>query len=620
MNKNILLLFLSDVKTSNGKISAARYENIEGERTQATSESAVRYLLQKFPLDKIFIFASKKIRGVDKKATRLSLDDNSWTHLDFSLERLKTFLPGDDRYFVFDYDEDGSGEENLKSVAKMAGIIQKYVGDEEGVKLHVDLTGGMRHVNMMMLELTRLLEYSGLNVEKVIYSNYNSDTHTGRVEEVQNVYDLFQLMAGVEEFVNFGSVRALENYYKDKRANLSAPLNRLLDAMKDFADAIKLCHYVKFNKAIINLHDAVKDFKPTDDVEDVLMTTFIARIRKDYADLIFPREKDDLRVIRWCLDNDYLQQALILYTERIPEYLGKNGLITWSAAQTEKPKPFFDLFSQVKPSNTVFDEGKEIFCKAVKQDALPAIQKKMFDFDTWLAALNQKLESLKSLNLNCPDEPNFRAQFEKLAAGFQNLKLQLDLSSPKLARVRKIFDTLDDELKALNQKLESPESLNLNCPDEPNFRAQFETLAAVFQNPKLLLDLSSPALKPVRKILDALDDELKSKKWGGERVKILATFFNNKLTVDAVPNYFTGSGFMKYPKALKIYKLLNEGVFAAKDPDKFLSIADKYFRIKGERNQSAHAREDYGEFKTAEALRNFMQSALDEIEEALPAQ
>lgn len=560
MHKNILLLFLSDVKTikvgDKIVISETLYHNVEGEKTQTTNESALRYLLKDCHIDKIFIFASKKIRGVDNKKTRLSLDGKSWTHLDFSRERFKKFLPGDDRYDVFDYDEDGDGEENLKSVAKMAGEIQDYVGDEQDVHLHVDLTGGMRHVNMMMLELTRLLEYSGLKIDKILYSNRNNANSTGRVEEIKNIYDLFQLMAGVEEFVNFGSVKALKHYYEGKK--ISASLAKLLDAMKIFADAIKLCHYGQFNAAIENLHDAVKDFTPTDDVEDVLMYTFINRIRKDYADLIFPRQKDDLRVIRWCLDNDYLQQALILYTEQIPEYLGKKGLITLNAEQAKNSRPFFYLFSKVKPQGNNLDEGTKIFCKAVKRDAWRAIQQKTFDFDAWLAALNQKLAPL-----------------------------------------------------------------NLNCSDEKDFRAQFETLAEIFKDKSLLSNLSSPALEPVRKILDALDDEFKTKPY---RVKVLANFFNNELTDDTVPNYFTGSGFMqyprKYPKALKMYTLLTEGAFTVRDGMKeiFLSIADKYFRIKDERNHSAHAREDYGEFATAEDLCNFMKDALEEIKAALSAQ
>ena len=76
--------------------------------------------------------------------------------MDFSPERFKKFLPDTDRYFVFDYDEDGSDEENLQSVAEMAGIIQDFVGDDEDV---------------------RLLEYSGLKVDKILYSNYDRETH-----------------------------------------------------------------------------------------------------------------------------------------------------------------------------------------------------------------------------------------------------------------------------------------------------------------------------------------------------------------------------------------------------------------------------------------------------------
>lgn len=559
MNKNILLLFLSPVKPNDNTI----YTNISGEGTKNSNESSVRYLLEKISLDKIFIFASKQIR--EEIANFLGSDGKPRTHREFFIERVKQFLPEVDENFFecLDFDETKSGNENLTSVAKMAGRIQNFVGDDN-VTLHVDLTGGMRHVNMMMLELTRLLEYSGLTVGKILYSNYKGANTPSTVEEIQNVYDLFQLMAGVEEFVNFGSVNALERYYRDKRDNLSAPLNRLLAAMKDFADAIKLCHYGQFSAAIINLHDAVKDFTPTDNIEDVLMATFIKRIRKDYNDLIFPRNKDDLRVIRWCLDNDYLQQALILYTERIPEYLGEKGIIVLSAEQAEELKnradkdglqPFFYLFSKINPKSNKLDEGKKIFCKTIKNNALPAIRANSFNFDEWLAILNRKLASL-----------------------------------------------------------------NLHCPDDVTFRAQFETLTAVFQDPKLLLDLSSPELEPISKILDAIDEELKAKKWGGERIKVLIRFFTAKMRDDDVPEYFTGSGFMKYPKALKIHELLNEGAFAVSIPkETFLNMADKYFRIKDERNHSAHAREDYGEFKTVDRLREFMQKALKEIEDNLPA-
>ena len=571
--KNILLLFLSDVKTTKDgdKVVAKKtlYTNVDGEETQTTNESALRYLLQKTSLDKIFIFASKKVRGnithFDRDTNKilpLLVDGEPQTHLDFSLARFENV-----DCFILDYNENNSGNENLQSVAEMARHIQKFAGDDD-VTLHVDLTGGMRHVNMLMLELTRLLEYSGLKVDKVLYSNYEK----GIVEEIQNVYDLFQLIAGVEEFVNFGSVKALtgkNGYYSGKK--LSAPLKKLLDAMENFAAAIKLCHYGQFSESIKNLHAAIHDFdkQPSADVEYVLMSRLIGRIHAHYKDLIAFNEKDDLQVIRWCLENDYLQQALTLYTEQIPKYLGENGLIAQSAEEEKNllelvgkdsmgRKRWFYLFSDFKLKDDLLGKGKREYCKAVKSAAKKIVKEKTFDVDEWLQSLNEKLAPL-----------------------------------------------------------------NLHCTDDKNFRAQFETLVEIFNDPSTLKELSSAKLDPIRPIVVALSAKFEPTTKGFERRKILAYFLSNTLSDDNVTEYFISNGFMKlmreYPHATKMYELLVEKIFSVNiETEKFLSIADKYFRIKIERNHSNHAHEELGEFKTADELRNFMSRALEEIEKNLP--
>lgn len=568
MAKNILLLFLSTVKTTkDGTVSKAVYENLDGAETENTNESAVLYLLKKnIALDQIFILASKKVRE------ETFLTDDARTHLDFFRERVEKFLPGVD-CFVFDYDEKISGDKNIQSVAVMAGQIQQYAAQfpDEKIILHVDLTGGMRDTNMLMLDLTRLLEYSGLQIGLLLYSNLICyEKKIGRVDELQNIYDLFQLIAGVEEFVNFGSVTALKNYYADKK--LSESLTNLLAAMKNFAEAIKLCHYGQFRDAIINLHDAVRDFAPAqDDTQDILMARLIGRIREDYHNLIVNRDLDDLEVIRWCLNHDYLQQALTLYTERIPEYLGEKKIITQSAEEEEilaelvgkddmKRNRWFYLFSYFKPRDDVLNKAKKIYNAAIKCAVKKVVKDKTLDFDTWQKELNQNLQPL-------------------------NLKR--------------------GEVSAL--------------------RSQIDTLAAIFNNPKLLLDLKSTVLDPIREIIVALSAEFETKEKGFERRKILSYFLNNKISDDDIPKYFFINRFMaqmkKYPKAVKIYELLVEKNFSAQIPeDNFLSIVDKYFRVKNERNHSNHALADKGEFDSAKELRDFMSAALDELEANLPAQ
>lgn len=568
MIKNILLLFLSDVKTKSigGKIvvSDVTYNNVVGEPALTTSESAFRYLLQKSSLDKLFIFASKKIR--EPIAGYRTCDGQELTHLDFFLERVKKFWSDADCE-VYPYDEDKRGAENLRSVAEMAGLIQKFAAGNE-VTLHVDLTGGMRDVNMMMLDLTRLLDYSGLKIGKLLYSNFGKKN----VEELQNIYDLFQLIAGVEEFVNFGSVKALQIYYAGK--SVSEQLQKLLGAIENFAESIKLCHYGQFRDAVINLHDAVHDFDKhlSTDVEDILMARLIGRIKEDYRNVIINRELDDAEVIRWCLNHDYLQQALTLYTERIPEYLGEK-FIVMSEANAEKisnliendRRNYFYYLINVHTSSTdrTF-KGLKFYCNAVKSDT---VGKKNVDVDAW---------------------------FERLRAKFAPLKNSLS--------------------------------------DEQRLRAQLETFNKIRCDPTLLLDLSSAELDPIREIVDKLSDELLATERVFERKKIIFDFVNKlpnekkdkdlPIFTDCFPNVvFAKDVREKYPRAFRVWELLYDKFFSVKIPDeKFLNIMEKYFRIRDERHQSNHARADFGEFKTAEELLTFMRAALDEISDALPDQ
>ena len=576
MAKNILLLFLSDVKTApvDGKfsVSKARYEKIDGAEILTTSESAIRYLSEKnFALDKIFILASQKIRKA------IGGLEPSQTHLEFFLERVKNFLPNV-ACDIYDYDENKSGDENLKSVAEVSERIQNFAAGDE-VTLHVDLTGGMRDVNMMMLDLTRLLEYSGLPVGKILYTNFNSVDKIVSVAEVKNIYDLFQLIAGVEEFVNFGSVTALKSYYVGKK--ISAPLEKLLTAMENFAEAIKLCHYGQFRDAIINLHDAVHDFAPaTDDLQDILMARLIGRIRKDYHHLIINRELDDLHVIRWCLRHDYLQQALTLYNERVPEYLGKKNFLNLSdeqaqqfdaeyAKDTMRRNRFYFLLGVYSPPLPRKNfNGLNVFCNAVKTDAINAIRNKNFNFNAWLK------------------------------------KLKSELSQH-----------------------------NFSLEDEPLLREQLTTLAKIWKQPRLLNDLSSAELAPLRKIIDEFKSKIEEKPYGFPRAKFLVREIvqlpnrssdrARKAFTDFFPTVVSSRDVIakKYPgRAAAIYDLINAGIFSVTIPaEKFLDIMGKYFLIRDERNHSNHALEVSGKFTTASELKNFLLNALAEIEKNLPS-
>ena len=554
--KNILLIFLSPVQiNADNSVRETRYENISGEPTHNTNESAVRYILQSGEtLDRLFIFASKAVRENPAVSGKTSLQ--------YFLERLGKFTPAAAE--IYDYDEQSTSAENLKSVAKMAERIQNFAQNDK-VTLHVDLTGGMRHVNMMMLDVTRLLEYSGIKeIGKLIYTSYDFKTRICHVEEVRDIYDLFQLIAGVEEFVQFGSVKALDEYYKAK--SLSPALKKLVDAMRTFAEEIKLCHYGRLEESIENLHDAVHDFKAGDDVQDILMERLIERIRADYKPIIINRLRDDLSIIRWCVDHDYLQQALTLYVERIPEYLGEKGFIEQSdekskeldrlVARDEMHRGrWFYLLNEYKSriDRSSIDNGLNHFCGELKK----AVSSKNFSYDEWLANLSAKLKPL-----------------------------------------------------------------NVSCADEPRLRSQLELIAGLRKTPAPLFELSSPTLEPIRAIIDKLMPELQDLDKAHRRAKRIIKVIS-KMPNEEIKDYFPELKFArditeKYPNAVRIYALIEDKVFKPRIAlEDFLSIMDRYVRLKIERNDSNHAHSELrGEFETADKLKECIGAGLREIEAA----
>ena len=200
---------------------------------------------------------------------------------------------------------------------------------------------------MMIMGIMRLMQYQNVTIGKVLYSNYDRTTECGKVEEVNEIYNLFDLIAGAEEFVRFGSVDAIKNYFEKK--NNPKSLQDLLTAMNKFAEAIKISRRGEFQDALENLQIAYKNFnadeKQMSDVQDIsslnynLMKQLKYRIGQEYSFLLQNKADDYISIIEWCLNHGYLQQAMTLYTECIPYMIvSKDEIISLSDKVKEELK------------------------------------------------------------------------------------------------------------------------------------------------------------------------------------------------------------------------------------------------------------------------------------------
>ena len=579
MAKNIMLMFLSDVKTIKNEnktgriVSQAKYEGIEDETvtTYTTNESAVRYVLKNIKdnakLDKIFVFASKLVLTIPINAEDVPIDEVTGEHLThyqyfkfrlkelkLDVEKLLTEDNGKNKGTVYPYDEmQISGAENqyiawqsMGQILEMASRIQSYVQEvkkknsNEEVILHVDCTGGLRNAAMMTVAVMRLMQYQHIVIGKVLYSNYNGKTKRGTVEEVNEIYNLFDLIAGAEEFVRFGSVNAIKNYFENR--NIPKSLQDLLNAMDKFAEAIKICRRGEFQEALEELQTAYQNFNvaqqqmPT--VKDIsslnynLMQQLESRIGQEYSFLLQNKSDDYLSIIDWCLDHGYLQQAMTLYTECIPYMLinkdkkiilsnfTKTDLKKKVKKDSMKREPEFFLLNEYSPNgyNNIFNSYKA-FVK-VLQVCILDIRKNRFDMQVF-----QQNNSFANWSAKGIIKSDFE-EYKQLLDDLQKLKANSNLAT-------------------------NEETILKNLP----------TLHSFIQLiPKNTFEIKN------------LDKRIKKMFVSLENANYRAFIRKNANTL------------------IIYYMIINDMLILNSDEEKLLKFMDRYFIIKQERNDSAHAR------------------------------
>lgn len=395
--KNILLSYLSNVKVKRDHTGLEKPSNYPdlGIETYTTNESAAYYLKQDLKknggsIDKFFIFASKEVREV------LQVPEGEpgygMTHLEFYRDRLIKDgvihqatadevlpLPESEKdkssAVVYCGDIEDGTDDVMQSVLKMAGLIAEYQEKEEGntVTIHLDITGGPRNSIMMALAIMRLMEYRGVRPGRVLYSSWKDNK--GKVLDVSELYAIFDLISGAGEFKNYGSVKTLNAYF-DKREK-SELLQEILHKMDGFAKDIQISNRKQFQNSISQLSDALKTFKSSTkkevevhqqlgdkpdkkELNDLKFRILTRPIEREYKKLIHaPDELSELSYIdyiEWCLDHGYVQQALTLYTETVPDFILSQKILDFTP---EQRKELDEIMKEDSDNNTVVDNYKD---------------------------------------------------------------------------------------------------------------------------------------------------------------------------------------------------------------------------------------------------------------------
>ena len=608
-----ILLFLSDVKVTQGEIRPSTYKDGIGD-CYTTNESAVRFCVKNHKIpERIFVFATKKVQSTLPYDTRKDTgkdyrdeEGNTYTHLSYFEHRLRQWTPPlKAELEVATYDENADMHGNIRSIVDMAAKVDAFIAalpKDDILVLHADCTGGMRNAAMVMLAVLRLMQYDDrVRIGDILYSNWNKLI----VEEANDIYALFDLISGAEEFVRFGSVKTLRDYYKRQEKaqssstqgtpeedETSPELQQLIKAMADFSDAISLCNYGTFREAITNLRRTMENFhahmhdessEPL--LSDSLMNRLYGRIRHEYRWLLRSQEPDDITLIEWCIQHDYIQQALTLYTERVPEIFCSYGLVTLS----KEGQVAFDTFLQNSTDKApVAVQLYTKFCNDEKEGEVNrhiiTIQDKYY----------QNLKSASQLirkNARTDQKTDWAIQAQEV---------------------------IEDYLKE-NSHTDIVDTVSLT--DEVGLAAGFSLIQSLCRTPGkimqgeiILSDLEMDKLQVLKTayLSDAKNKRLQDMKpyeQGNNVVK-----FVEKMSTEELQKLFSGIAIsVPYPN--RFLRLLDCGWAHSDLPKEVLyKLLDQYGTIKNERNHTNHARNDH-QLSTLEDIKNLLTEYIENIKE-----
>ena len=441
---NIYLTFPSEVKTNKEKtnINASTATKLElknnFETILTTSETAIKYLFKKkiedekkldFTLDKVFLLRSKLVGGTVGFAPEIATNypefNTNTRHLEVLCSQIDTFY---ESYFEQDitppfskvikeipcgdsFDNTKELGDNIIKLCKEIVAYKKTLPIGSKIRLYIDTTGGFRNAAMIFLILGRIMSYLGIEVADVFYTSWKDGDCS--VHPIKDTYELLDLVAGFEEFKLYGSAKKLNAHFKanqvdengqensdaENREKNNSSIHELLSAMDSFSEAINISSRGSFEKSIKRLDESLAlvrsttdDMSTNKDFDQELVELLQDPIEESY-DILLDHHRnntsDELAYIDWCLDHDYLQQALTLFCEYVPEYAIQKGIIevdaTRLSAEDEEtaneiydtadlrstPMRVFNAINKARGQNAIF--GSE----GAKEELAPKIDKKI---------------------------------------------------------------------------------------------------------------------------------------------------------------------------------------------------------------------------------------------------
>ena len=205
----------------------------------------------------------------------------------------------------------GDAYGHMKDVVNQIGI---------GAKVIVDIQGGDRISGYKRTALISLLEQRNVTVETVFSTDFHRDKAVSLIKDETKNYKISDFVSGINSFTQYGKAGKLVEYIgfvKD-----GAEYADLLNTIQEINDIVSVGDALKMGEKIEKLYKCLEALPDSEDEFVILKDEF----RNNYKGVIKDGVVDKLGLIKWCIEKDFIQQALTLVEDMMPQLYFQRGI------------------------------------------------------------------------------------------------------------------------------------------------------------------------------------------------------------------------------------------------------------------------------------------------------
>ena len=207
----------------------------------------------------------------------------------------------------------------------------------EPFRLWIDTHGGIRDVALLTNIVGYLLnKFSEIEVAGIYGTEFTNERKDQRIIDQRNAFDSLSFVTGMSDFMNFGNVDVLKEYYQTEISGGDEEIQNLINAMQLVSDGTQFCDPYLYTQGLDALGKAITPLiSEGRNAEKALLPIFYNAIREDYGSLLDSKTRTSVDIIERCIEKKQYQQALTFIEALMPEYFFEKHILYFSDEHME---------------------------------------------------------------------------------------------------------------------------------------------------------------------------------------------------------------------------------------------------------------------------------------------